>query len=214
MASGRASRLPGLAEYRGSVATGTGQTVDWVAYLAEWLAWSQGNVLDALALVDEERARSRPAATAPSIAFHAWHLARWADRHAAALPRWLAGHDDQPPPGDEIWVREGLGAAWGFDLAGLGDYQIGAGLDDAASAALPLPALAELRPYVAAAFAALEATVPTIAPSQLALTVTDLYGDRTTVAEVVGGVISHTDRHLGMIEALRGVLGERGTATV
>jgi hypothetical protein len=25
---------------------------------------------------------------------------------------------------------------------------------------------------------------------------------------------SHSDRHLGMMEAIRGVLGERGTATV
>lgn len=196
------------------MATDAGHDVDWTAYLAEWLAWSQRNVLDALALVDDERARTRPGATAPSIAFHAWHLARWADRHAVAVPRWLAGHADEPPPADEIWVREGLGTAWGFDLKGLGDYQIGAGLDDAASAALPLPALPELRPYVEAAFAAREAAVGTIAPTRLALPVTDLYGDRTTVAEVVGGVISHTDRHLGMIEALRGVLGERGTATV
>jgi hypothetical protein len=45
-------------------------------------------------------------------------------------------------------------------------------------------------------------------------TVVDLYGDDTTIGDVILNHLSHADRHLGMIEALRGVLGERGTATV
>ena len=44
--------------------------------------------------------------------------------------------------------------------------------------------------------------------------VVDLYGDTETIGDVILNHLSHADRHLGMIEALRGVLGERGTATV
>ena len=44
-------------------------------------------------------------------------------------------------------------------------------------------------------------------------TLVDPYGDETEVAEMLLNHLSHADRHLGMIEALRGVLGEQGTAT-
>jgi hypothetical protein len=44
--------------------------------------------------------------------------------------------------------------------------------------------------------------------------VVDLYGDETEIGEAILNHLSHADRHLGMIEAVRGVVGERGTATI
>jgi hypothetical protein len=43
--------------------------------------------------------------------------------------------------------------------------------------------------------------------------VVDLHGDEEPLSEVILGLLSHTARHLGMIEGLRGVAGDRGTAT-
>ena len=48
----------------------------------------------------------------------------------------------------------------------------------------------------------------------LDLVVVDLYGERSTIADAIADATSHSDRHLGMIEALRGVLGDRGTVTI
>jgi hypothetical protein len=43
--------------------------------------------------------------------------------------------------------------------------------------------------------------------------VTDSDGDSTTLGASIAGQLSHTARHLGMIECLRGIQGLRGTAT-
>lgn len=193
---------------------------DLRSFLLDWLEWSQRHVLESLRATDPGFVRSQPAASAPSVAFHAWHLARWADRNQAALARWVAdaaigaGHErsrERP----EIWEARGLSSAWGFDGIALGDYGgIGAGLDDGASAALPLPDVPELAAYAESAFDALASAVGVLTPEQVELEVIDLYDDRSTIAEVIASIISHTDRHLGMMEAIRGVLGERGTTTV
>ena len=90
-----------------------------------------------------------------------------------------------------------------------------AGLDDSASAALPLPDVDQVLDYVSGTFRALEAVLARIDDDAiLERPVVDLYGDESTIGDVILNHLSHADRHLGMIEALRGVLGERGTATV
>lgn len=180
----------------------------WTTRLAEGLEWSQDSVVTSLVKTDPDLVRQRPASTAPSIGFHAWHLARWADRHAAALAGWL---DATEPPAD-IWQTEAVAEAWGFGMD-LGEFGIGAGLDDDASAALPLPDVDVLAGYVRAAFAAARAVIGRLDDDRLDQRVVDLYGDEVTIAEVILGLASHTDRHLGMMEAIRGVLGEHGTAT-
>jgi hypothetical protein len=48
----------------------------------------------------------------------------------------------------------------------------------------------------------------------LDLDVVDLYDERTTIGDAIADATSHVDRHLGMIEALRGVLGDHGTVTI
>ena len=183
----------------------------WTATLVDWLTWSQDAILDALAHSDPEVIRTRPGGTAPSVGFHAWHIGRWADRHQAALPGWL----DFGPDAPEIWVADRLAAQWGFAGIGLGRYGgIGAGLDDVASAALPLPGPDVITRYVERSFGALITGLRRIDDDALLeRTVVDLRGESGPFSEVLLGLLSHTDRHLGMIEATRGMLGERGTAT-
>ena len=187
----------------------------WVAFSAEWLGWSQQNLVAAVRATDASILRSRPAPSAPSIAFHAWHMARWADKYQSAMPAWLAGRaEDEFMP--QIWFQDDVMRRWGLSDIETGDFGgTGAGLDDDASAALPLPDAPELLTYVEAAFGAFLARVEAIHDDALLdVAITDLYGDESTIGDAIASATSHTDRHLGMIEALRGVLGEHGTVTI
>jgi hypothetical protein len=49
------------------------------------------DLLASIADVDDESFRRRPGANAPSIGFHLWHIARWADLFQALLPSFAPG---------------------------------------------------------------------------------------------------------------------------
>lgn len=183
----------------------------WSRRLADWVAWNHEEVDASVRAVEPAFLRTRPSRTAPSVAFHAWHIARWADRHAAAMSVWLNPSSAE----SEVWVARGFTERWGLTGVELGEYGgTGAGLDDDASAALPLPERELLLEYVTEAFQALEAVLGRVDHDAiLERHVVDLYGDDSSIGDVILNHLSHADRHLGMIEALRGVLGERGTAT-
>ncbi|TAK01320.1 MAG: DinB family protein [Chloroflexota bacterium] len=187
----------------------------WVEFSASWLAWAQDNLLAAVRSTTPEHAHQRVGPHAPSIAFHAWHMARWADKHQAALPAWLAGRAI-PGPAAEIWVRDGFAVRWGMADLDTGDHGgTGVGLDDDVSAALPLPDVPELLAYLEAAFGAFLEGIRAIDDDEaLDLEIVDHFDEASTIGDAIADATSHTDRHLGMIEALRGVLGERGTVTV
>jgi hypothetical protein len=131
------------------------------------------------------------------------------------MPAWL-GEVAPVGPEAEIWFGDDVVGRWGLAGIETGDYGgTGAGLDDEASAALPLPAAPELLEYMEAAFEAFEARVRGIVDDDaLDIAIVDLYGDESTIADAIADARSHADRHLGMIEALRGVLGDHGTVTV
>ena len=194
----------------------------WVEFSAEWLEWSQRNLLAAVRATSPANLRLRPGPRAPSIAFHAWHMARWADRYQSSMPAWLGEEPVTGPEGPvtgpeaEIWFRDDVVGRWGLAAIETGDYGgTGAGLDDEASAALPLPDAPELLAYMEAAFGAFEGRVRAIADdAALDIAIVDLYGEDSTIADAIADATSHADRHLGMIEALRGILGDHGTVTV
>ncbi len=48
-----------------------------------------------------------------SIAWHAWHTARWADFVQASLPGMTPELGHRLGPGVEIWHRDDLAANWG-----------------------------------------------------------------------------------------------------
>jgi len=61
-----------------------------------------------------------PNETTPSIGFHVWHLARWADY----LQEMINGR------GSQLWETEGLAARWDMETESLGYAQTGMSLDD------------------------------------------------------------------------------------
>ncbi|HEU0073645.1 MAG TPA: DinB family protein [Dehalococcoidia bacterium] len=159
--------------------------------------WTHNQVLTLTDGLRDEQVVWRPGPHAPSIGFHVWHLARWADHDAHRF-------DGSP----ELWVSESLAAAWGFPGV-LGEADSGTGMGDDASEMLVLPGKAALLEYARAAFASLDETAERLAAGAMRVPGTGV----ADAVEVTITYATHDNRHLGMIEALRGLLGISGTAT-
>jgi hypothetical protein len=188
--------------------------------IADVYALGHRNVLETVKELGEDQMRWRPPRS-NSIAFNLWHIARWADHMQSVVGALTPGLRERLGTSGEIWTREALSAKWGFPASGLGSAETGMGMDEEASAELPLPPKDELVAYATRAFEAADravgevrdddlarkaefdpATVPWASPSE--------YG---SVADWIISGIRHDSRHLGMIEALKGAVGLRGTAT-
>lgn len=154
----------------------------------------------------------RPSPLAHNIAYEVWHLSRWADHLQARLPQMTEELSRCLAPRAEIWLAEDLAAQWGFPAAlELGHDQTGMGVADITAARLPMPARHVLVNYARRAFAAADEAVGKI-PEDQYLQV-NRENPEETVYEVVLEHMAHEARHLGMIEALLGLQGVRGTAT-
>jgi hypothetical protein len=188
--------------------------------IADIYSLGHRNVLHAVSGLSEDQLRWRPQ-RGNSIAFNLWHIARWADHMQSVVGALTPALRERLGISSEIWTREGLSAKWGFPAGRLGSAETGMGMDEDTSAELPLPSKDELVAYATRAFAAADravrqvrdddlardaefdpATVPWASPAE--------YG---TVANWILSGIRHDSRHLGMIEALKGAVGLRGTAT-
>ena len=153
--------------------------------------------------LSEEQLRWQPNLTTPSIRFHLFHIARWADD----LHQQLVGADRQ------LWHAEEIAARWGFDQVALGTGESGETLDDEAAMALPLPERMVLFAYCDRVFAAADQALAAIGDEEMHRPVTEADGGSLPLGASIAGQLSHTARHLGMIECLRGIQGQRGTAT-
>ena len=167
-------------------------------------------------LSDEQLTR-RPADVAPSvapcIAWHLWHIARWADFLQASLPGMASQLERRLGPGRQIWDVEKLAALWGIAPAA-GYRETGMGLDDEGSGRLRLPEKGLLLDYGRRVFAKANRAVAAVDGELFMTPCTDLYEQNTSIGTAVMSHLTHANRHLGMIEALKGMLGVRGTATL
>ena len=161
-------------------------------------------VREVVADLSEEQLRWQPNSTTPSIRFHLFHIARWADD----LHQLLTGADRQ------VWHAEDTAARWGLDAAALGLGESGAMVDDEAAMALPLPDREALLAYCDRVLEAVDRALAAVGDEEMRRTVTDADGRSFPLGEAIADQLSHTARHLGMIECLRGIQGLQGTATV
>jgi hypothetical protein len=152
--------------------------------------------------LSEDQLRWQPNPTTPSIRFHLFHIARWGD----VLLQRLTGGERQ------LWHAEGIAERWGFDPAALGVGESGEMLDDETAMALPLPQRAVLLAYCDRVFAAADQALAAVGDEDMHRTVTDSDGGSVPLGASIAGQLSHTARHLGMIECLRGMQGLQGTA--
>jgi len=188
--------------------------------IAHIYALGHRNVLDAVKELDEDQMRWRPPRS-NSIAFNLWHIARWADHMQWVVGALTPGLRERRGTSGEIWSRESLSTKWGFRAGALGAAETGMGMDEDASAELPLPPKDDLIAYATRAFEAADRAVRDVRdddlsreaefdPAMIPWTSTSEHG---SVANWILGGIRHDSRHLGMIEALKGAIGIRGSAT-
>ena len=186
--------------------------------LTQRIAAVHAQLLAAASPLAEDQLTRRLAPNVPSIGWHLWHIARWADRVHAVLPRMVAAHSPQQTT-VELWAAESLASRWGFERATLGYGETGMEMTDDAASALRFPDRDTLADYARRAFAAAEATVAGIGDDQLAIRGPDLiYAGRLdrerTLCEAVVGHLGHASRHLGMMEGIRPFLSQKpGTIT-
>ena len=184
-----------------------------VPFLVQETSWIHSSLIRVTSDLDEELFHARPSPKAPSIAFHLWHMARWADVFQAAAPTF-ASELARIGPCHEIWQERGLAAEWNIDVA-LGWKGAGTGLDDDASAALRLPGMALVAVYAREAFDAAEEVLGAIKDEELAIETANFFDDDPwPLLQHFTWHFGHGARHLGMMEAIKGVLGLRGTATI
>jgi uncharacterized damage-inducible protein DinB len=163
-------------------------------------------------LSDEQLARDAGGST-NAVGWNLWHVARWADVLQFELATVNAGVAVQVGPSAQIWVREGLAARWGLPASALGFWETGA--EGARGDAAALPGRDQLLDYARRAFAAAEEAVAALEDHHLYEGYTSLvYGNATAYLPTLLTHVAHGNRHLGMIEAQRGALGLRGSATV
>ncbi len=185
-------------------------------------------LLKATEPLDEEDFCRSFSATSPPIGWHLWHIGRWADRVQASLPRANDPEGYQPNPNNGLWEQEMLAAEWDLDSSTLGILEQGGGMthDDAAS--LPQKVgKTNIIDYAKRSFALLDEALQSLDTDRFGdvrLSVLEfevrngkLYkarGKETTIAADLAFHFSHVNRHLGMIEALRGLLHRDGSITV
>jgi hypothetical protein len=170
--------------------------------LAGRFAATHALLLKVAAACSDEDLFWRPGLTAPPIAFHLWHCGRWADRWAEAL-----GSESQ------VWIQRGLISEWGFPST-LGSGDTGMELADEETAVLPFPGGDVLTAYLRDASARLDGALQQVDDERLQAVADDLLGEQMPLGEALLRQLAHANRHLGMIEALRGLRGAHGTATI
>jgi hypothetical protein len=121
--------------------------------------------------------------------------------------------------GVERWHVDGVAQRWGFvDPASLGFYETGMSMTDEAAQHLPFPPKETLLAYVRDALALADSTVQSLTDAELESAeqlqpMTEELWEPGTVANAIMGYVTHDSRHLGMMEALLGLQGARGSAT-
>jgi len=161
-----------------------------------------------LALVDglnDEQIGWTPNETTPSVGFHVWHLARWADY----LQEMINGR------GSQLWEKEELAAHWDIETSSLGYAQTGMGMDGKTAMTLRMPGKELLLDYARRAFAAAQLAVEGISDKEFYKVYEGFHGENWHdghIGPIISTWMTHDNRHLGMIECLVGVQGIHGSA--
>jgi hypothetical protein len=167
----------------------------------------------------EEQLHWRPRPDGHSLAFHLWHMARWADHLQASLHGMTPELGQRLGAGAEIWTTAGIAQQWGLDTSALGYSQTGMLMSDAAAGQLRFPAKEQLLDYMRQVFEAAERAVQALDEEQFYATeqpqpLTEGIWKEGPVGNVILVHLTHDNRHLGMIECLRGLQLGSGTATI
>lgn len=162
-------------------------------------------LLDLIVNLTDDQISWTPNETTPSIGFHVWHLARWADY----LQEIINGR------GSQLWEKENLATHWNIETKSLGYAQTGMGMDDKTAVTLRMPRKELLLDYARCTFAVAEHAVEDITDSEFYKIYEVFHGENWHdghIGPIISTWMTHDNRHLGMIECLVGVQGIHGSA--
>ena len=156
----------------------------------------------------------------PSIAWHLWHIARWADRLQAGLSDRSGEMDRSGAMANERWVRENLAAEWHLDPFTLAVFEAGSEMKAEFTHLVAQIGKKRLLGYASSAFADFNKRIEKISDEELTLklrtaanvdyeagipgTLMVMAPTNTQILDELLFHEGHAARHLGMIEALRG----------
>ncbi|NQW20810.1 MAG: DinB family protein [Chloroflexi bacterium] len=161
----------------------------------------------------DDQASKWPVITAPSPKWHLWHISRWSDIVQSTLLPVANGESDLSNKGAQLWEALGIADEWGLAISMPGKLGGGTGLTNAEASTLGLPDLTRVVGYPRSSFELCEMRFAQIDEGLFESDFYDWDGVRMQVGDAMFGHISHINRHLGMIEAIKGVLGLNGSVT-
>ena len=147
-----------------------------------------------------------------SIGWQLWHIARWDDRFAEILLENLPALAREHGGARQVWKGESIGERWGFPVGTLGLRDTGTDMKDEDADQLRLPAKSEVVDYARRAFAFADKVTGSLT-DELILMESPRDPDHESVGQNAMYWIDHVNRHLGMMEAMKGQLGLTGSAT-
>ena len=177
---------------------------------------TDADILKTVSALSQEQICWQPHPVCHSVAFIVWHIARWEDHMQATVPGMTEELSRRLPPGRQIWERDQLAAAWGFDPAQLGESQTGTKFDIETLGELPWPEKEILLHYARRTFEAVEYAIGFIDDEQFQAAERLQYPDdeymKANLAETgtVGNALMdhlmHNIHHLGEIYYLIGLM--------
>ena len=167
----------------------------------------------------DEQLHWRPTPDSLSIAFHVWHIARWADHIQASFPGMTAELGRRLAPGAQIWEAEDLATQWGFQPDQLGYAATGMTMSESLAVRLAFPPKETLLDYLRRAFAAVDSSLDAIDEQQFGEAehpqpLTEGIWDESPVGDAILSHLVHDNRHLGAMECRAGIQTGAGSSSV
>ena len=162
--------------------------------------------------LSDEQMLWKPAGYNNSIAFNLWHIARWSDNLIAEILKEFPdlGVDIGDPR--EIWEQESMAEKWGLPPV---LYPGGTGLSDEEVDGLTFPSKEEMLAYLRQTFLRTEEFIERFdnqLPGSGPAADEELHKKLTDIRWNLYYYLMHHCRHLGMMEALKGLLTGKGSA--
>ena len=161
-------------------------------------------------LTDEQFARPLHSSV-HSIGWQLWHIARWDDRFAELLLEKLPELTKRHGEARQLWTGESIGQKWGLPAGTMGLRDTGTDMADEAADQVHLPAKEDVVDYARRAFAYADEVTSSLTDQLMMEVPGDPHHD--TFGQNLMYWLDHVNRHLGMMEAMKGQLGLTGSVT-
>jgi hypothetical protein len=169
-------------------------------------------ILDLADSLSDEQLNWKPEGYNNSIGFNLWHIARWSDNLIAEILKEYPNLGLEMGEAKEIWEQDVLGEKWGLPPV---LYPGGTGLSDEVAQGLVFPAKVELTGYLRKTFSRTEEFIGKLEarfPVHEQIEEEEFQKVLLDVRWNLYYYLMHHCRHLGMMEALKGLLTGKGSA--